>query len=63
MEYVVESGYDVLQISFPTTNGNPPANLERKTWSGLTGVAASGEVFKTVFYEGKQGYGVSTSSL
>jgi hypothetical protein len=64
MEYTIGTGYEVIQVSFPTTNGQPPAKYEWETRSGLTGIAVGSQIFKTYTNEnGKQGYGISISSL
>jgi hypothetical protein len=63
MEYSIGTGYEVIQVSFPTTNGQPPTRYEWETRSGLTGSAIGGQIFKTFANGSKQGYGISISSL
>jgi hypothetical protein len=63
MEYTIGTGYEVIQVSFPTTNGQPPVKYEWETWSGLKGSATGSQIFKTLARSPKQGYGISISSL
>jgi hypothetical protein len=63
MEYSIGTGYEVIQVSFPTTNGKAPATYEWETQSGLTGLATGNQIFKTFANNSKQGYGISISSL
>jgi hypothetical protein len=63
MEYDIGTGYEVIQVSFPTTNGKPPAKYEWETRSGLTGTATGSQIFKTYSVYSHQGYGISITSL
>jgi hypothetical protein len=63
MEYAIGTGYEVIQVSFPTTNGQAPAKYEWETRSGLTGLATGTQIFKTLANGAKQGYAISISSL
>jgi hypothetical protein len=63
MEYNIGTGYEVIQVSFPTTNGQAPVKYEWETRSGLTGSATGTQIFKTYANPPKQGYGISISSL
>jgi hypothetical protein len=47
MKYEIGTGYEVVQVSFPTTNGKAPSKYEWETRSGLTGTALGGQIFKT----------------
>jgi hypothetical protein len=50
MEYAIGTGYEVIQVSFTTTNNQPPAKYEWETRSGLKGIATKNQIFKTNFY-------------
>ncbi|MDR0606885.1 MAG: hypothetical protein LBG52_00680 [Candidatus Peribacteria bacterium] len=63
MEYTIGTGYEVIQVGFPTTNGKAPSKYEWETRSGLTGTATGNQIFKTVVNNTKQGYAISISSL
>jgi hypothetical protein len=47
MKYEIGTGYEVIQVSFPTTNGAILSRYEWETRSGLTGTASGGQIFKT----------------
>jgi hypothetical protein len=51
MEYIIGTGYEVVQVSFPTTNGSAPTQVIWETRSGFTGTASSGQIFKTNFQD------------
>ncbi|MDR0607304.1 MAG: hypothetical protein LBG52_02900 [Candidatus Peribacteria bacterium] len=56
MSYTIGTGYEVIQVSFPTTNGSAPARYERETRSGLTGLATGNQIFETYQKTIEQGY-------
>jgi hypothetical protein len=47
MEFTVETGYEVRQISFPLTTNIAPAYIQRATRSGFTGTAIGKQIIKT----------------
>jgi hypothetical protein len=55
MQYTIGTGYEVIQVSFPTTNGTAPTNVVWETRNGLTGTATGSQIFKTNAYENRQG--------
>jgi hypothetical protein len=46
MEYTIGTGYEVIMIAFPTTNGQAPTNVIWETRSGLTGTASNTQIVK-----------------
>jgi hypothetical protein len=63
LEYTVGTGYEVIQVSFATTDGQPPAKYEWETRSGLKGIATGSQIFGTYSVGNHQGYGISITSL
>ena len=67
MQYTINTGYEVRQISFPFSTDIAPNTIERETRSGLTGTATSNQILKLYTYAStiplQYGYGISTDSL
>ncbi|MDR2415911.1 MAG: hypothetical protein LBD75_04865 [Candidatus Peribacteria bacterium] len=66
MQFTVNTGYEVRQISFPLTTNVAPAGIEWATRSGLTGTATGNHIIKTYNHSAigtNYGYGISTTSL